>query len=243
MTQEKEVLIVRTSENNNYNETLKKQIIFNLPFVQHFNEKEVEKILQFSNFAHVKKGVLFCNKPECQEQILIILKGKIKISLISDLGKEITISLLEKDDIIVRSKKAMIFDDSQYLIQVEEDCDLLKVNMTHIINETNKIYITEFIVRELRSNYDDLSRKLLSMLCQNLQTRIATIVLNEANNSKSDTVNLTHSQIANYLNSTREQVSRILGKFADEEIIELGYKKIIIKDNDALEDIQAAVSE
>src|SRR5699024_11975620 len=101
-----------------------------------------------------------------------------------------------------------------------------------ILRGPNHIELKHYFISELASSYMNLSRILMNIVSYKLETRIAQLLLQE---HQDGVVHLTHSQIATYLNSTREQVSRILGDLESRALIDLGYRKVIITDFEGLE--------
>ena len=67
-----------------------------------------------------------------------------------------------------------------------------------------------------------------------LDKRIAIFLWDEMSKSGSLTLKLTHEQIARYISSAREAVTRMLRYFASEGIVELSRKGIRITDKEKL---------
>ena len=63
-----------------------------------------------------------------------------------------------------------------------------------------------------------------------MDKRLAIFLLDEISKNGSDTVHLTHEQIAKYMGSAREVVTRMLKYFSSEGIVELSRGGIKIKD-------------
>ena len=59
------------------------------------------------------------------------------------------------------------------------------------------------------------------ILFMSLDKRLAIFLLDESSRICSDTIELTHGQIARYMGSAREVVSRMLKYFAGEGIVEV----------------------
>ena len=57
------------------------------------------------------------------------------------------------------------------------------------------------------------------ILFMSMDKRLAIFLLDEAGKNGSDRINLTHEQIAKYMGSAREVVSRMLKYFASEGIV------------------------
>lgn len=67
-----------------------------------------------------------------------------------------------------------------------------------------------------------------------MDKRLAIFLSDESARTASDTINLTHEQIARYIGSAREVVSRMLKYFANEGIVEVSRKGIKILDKSRL---------
>ena len=67
-----------------------------------------------------------------------------------------------------------------------------------------------------------------------MDKRLAIFLTDEAARTNSDTVTLTHEQIARYIGSAREVVSRMLKYFSSEGIVEVSRKDIKILDKQRL---------
>ena len=67
--------------------------------------------------------------------------------------------------------------------------------------------------------------------------RLAVFLWNEMMRTESELIPLTQEQIAKYMNSAREVVSRVLKYFAGEQIVEAGRKGVRILDKERLKQI------
>lgn len=203
-----------------------------LPFISELSEEEHENLIFNSSIVILNKGSVFRSDFEEEEYFLFIISGRARIYLISENGKEITIDLLKEEDIFFSSKEYFNPDQMLMVFQAETDCEILKINTNEILRGPNHIELKHYFISELASSYMNLSRILMNIVSYKLETRVARLLLHE---NEEGIIHLTHSQIATYLNSTREQVSRILGDLESRALIDLGYRKVIITDFDGLE--------
>jgi CRP/FNR family transcriptional regulator len=67
--------------------------------------------------------------------------------------------------------------------------------------------------------------------------RLAGFLLEEMSSENTETIVMTHEQIANHLGSAREVVSRMLKLFAADGIVEVSRKGITVKDKSKLRKI------
>ena len=67
--------------------------------------------------------------------------------------------------------------------------------------------------------------------------RLARFLLREAEQRKSDELKLTHEQIARYMGSAREVVSRLLKYFTQEQIVQSSRGSLRLLDKKKLEEL------
>lgn len=72
------------------------------------------------------------------------------------------------------------------------------------------------------------------ILFMSMDKRLAVFLSDEASRIGSDTIPLTHEQIARYIGSAREVVSRMLKYFAGEGLVEVSRKGVKILDKTRL---------
>ena len=70
-----------------------------------------------------------------------------------------------------------------------------------------------------------------------MDKRLAIFLWDEAARTGSDTITLTHEQIAKYIVSAREVVSRVLKYFSGEGIVEVSRKGVKILDKKRLKEL------
>ncbi len=85
-----------------------------------------------------------------------------------------------------------------------------------------------FIFQTYQSSYDKLMNHIEAISFQKLDQRLLTYLQEKAKINNKNAFHITHQEIANELNSSREAVSRLLKKMEQENIIELGRNYIKI---------------
>ena len=79
---------------------------------------------------------------------------------------------------------------------------------------------------------------LQQVLFMRADRRLARLLYEEMERLQTDEIKLTHEQIAKYMGSAREVVSRLLKYFADENIVELSRGTVKILDKVKLENMK-----
>ena len=71
-----------------------------------------------------------------------------------------------------------------------------------------------------------------------MDRRLAEFLLAEAERTGSDTIRMTHEQIAQHISSAREAVARMLKSFSEDDLVALKRGAITLLDVDELKKLQ-----
>ena len=168
--------------------------------------------------------------------VIFVCSGSLRLSMLSDEGKDITLYRLHKGDMCMLSAscvlKSITFD---VFINAEEDsrCYVISGPAYAAVSERNppiKIFSLEAAV----SRFSDVMWVMQQIFFMSMDKRLAIFLADESARTGSDTIALTHEQIARYMGSAREVVSRMLKYFANEGIVEVSRKGIHILDKKRL---------
>ena len=116
------------------------------------------------------------------------------------------------------------------------ECYVLSGSAFKNISDQNpniKIFALETAV----SRFSDVMWVMQQILFMRLDKRLAIFLLDESLRLKTDYIELTHEQIARYIGSAREVVSRMLKYFANENIVEVSRKGVKILDKSKLRNL------
>ena len=151
--------------------------------------------------------------------IMLIKSGQLRTYILSEDGRDITLYRLFKGDVCILSAScvldAITFD---VFIDAEEDTEVLLINSAVF----HQLATTRF---------SDVMWAMQQVLFMSVDKRLAIFLIDELAKGNSDEIKLTHEQIARYMGSAREVVSRMLKYFAQEGVVALsrGGLKIIDK--------------
>ena len=128
--------------------------------------------------------------------------------------------------------KAVTFD---VFVDAEEDseCFVISGPAFAAVSERNpdiKVFALETAV----SRFSDVMWVMQQILFMSMDKRLAIFLSDESARNGSDLIALTHGQIARYMGSAREVVSRMLKYFASEGIVEVSRGGIRILDKKRL---------
>ena len=134
-----------------------------------------------------------------------------------------TLYRLSKGDICILSAacvlKSITFD---VCIEAENDCDVIQIASSAIsLLSSENIYMECFIYKLAAERFSDVMWTMQDILFTSFDKRLAAFLLDETEKAHSDTLKMTHEQIAKYMGSAREVVSRMLKYFANEGYVSL----------------------
>ena len=210
-----------------------------LPFWEHLNQSEKDLLLTNANSAHFSKGqALHYSDNECIG-ILFIKHGMIRIYITSDEGREVTLYRLEDNDICILSASCVLQNiDFDIYIEAETDCDIIQISSIIFSKLSSKnAYVELFSYKLATERFSEVMWAMQQILFTSFDKRLAAFLIDETIKSKSNNVNLTHEQIAKYLGSAREVVSRMLKYFEKEGYVTLFRGGITINNKKALQSI------
>ncbi|MBE5960150.1 MAG: Crp/Fnr family transcriptional regulator [Lachnospiraceae bacterium] len=194
-----------------------------LTFLEHLTKEEQELILTHTTKKKIKKGTSIYNgNTECVG-VILIKSGVLRTFMMSEEGKDITLYRLRQNDICILSASCLLKNITfDVFINAETDSELyiIPAPIFSKLMEHN-IYVENFSYRLTIDKFSDVMWTMEQILFMSFDKRLAVFLLDESNATHSDTLNLTHSQIATYIGSAREVVSRMLKYFEEEGIVTL----------------------
>ena len=206
-----------------------------LPFWNDISKSDREIICQNSFDIVYPKGTNIHDGNECSG-VIFVRSGSLRLYIMSESGKDITLYRLHKGDMCMLSAscvlKTITFD---VFVDAEEDSECYAISGSSFAevssrNPQMKIFALETAV----SRFSDVMWVMQQILFMSIDKRLAVFLLDESARINSDIITLTHEQIARYMCSAREVVSRMLKYFANEGIVELSRKGIKILDKKRL---------
>lgn len=208
------------------------------PFWDEISENDRIFICQNSFAFTYLKGTNIHNGNECSG-VILVRSGSLRLYIMSDEGKDITLYRLYKGDMCMLSASCVLqtiaFD---VFVDAEEDSECYVIDGTAFAeisrrNPNIKIFALETAV----SRFSDVMWVMQQILFMSMDKRLAIFLYEECARTGSDTITLTQEQIAKYIGSAREVVSRMLKYFANESIVEVSRKGVKILDKKRIRDL------
>jgi len=208
------------------------------PFWNEITELDRDYICQHTLALTYRKGANIHNGNECSG-VILVRSGSLRLYMMSDEGKDITLYRLHEGDMCMLSAscvlEAITFD---VFIDAEEDseCYVVSGPAFAAISERNPS-IKIFSLETALGRFSAVMWVMQQILFMSMDKRLAIFLSDEAARTGSDSVQLTHEQIAKYMGSAREVVSRMLKYFANEGLVEVSRKGVKLLDKKRLRDL------
>ena len=204
-----------------------------LGFFDKLSAAESKLLLDNTGSCVYKRGEsIFSAAYECIG-LLIVKSGELRVFILSENGKEVTLYRLGPREICILSASCVL-DQITFDVHMEAEADS-EVLMIHAsafaqLIEQN-IYVENYSLKVTASKFSEVMWKMEQILFLNFDSRLAIFLLDEAAKTGSDRIELTHEQISKYMGSAREVVSRMMKYFENEGYVELhrGVTKILDK--------------
>ena len=209
------------------------------PFWNKLSQLEKMSLLNNTSDFNYKKGALISGNGGSCAGVLLVLKGSLRAYILSDEGKDLTLFRLYPGGVCILSASCILktirFD---VLIEAENDCRLLVINtdvFSHIAN--NNIWVENFSYKIASERFSDVIEAIQKIFFLSVDKRLANFLLEETDKHNDCVILLTHEQIAKYIGSAREVVTRSLKSFSELGILEISRGGIKIIDAAKLKDI------
>ncbi len=210
-----------------------------LPFWQQLSAQQKELLCANTTSMHYTKGTnIHRADTECLG-IFLIQRGQLRSYLLSEDGRDITLYRLFSGDVCILSAscvlEAITFD---VFIDAEEDTEVLRIPAAVFQQlSTENIYVQCYAYQLATTRFSDVMWAMQQILFMRADKRLAIFLYNEMRKQNTTAIHMTHEQIARYMGSAREVVSRLLKYFASEGMVKLSRGTIHIIDQNKLQQL------
>ncbi len=222
------------SEKVKYNEVYSRYF----PFWEKLSAADKEYLFQNSSLEHFEKEQPVHDNMGCTG-LYIVKSGRLRIYMLSDEGKEITLYRLSEGDICMLSASCVLSSITfDVYIDAEEpsDCYMISGHAFSAVSERN-LEVKNFALETAVQRFSDVMWIMQQIVFMSMDRRLAIFLLDECNLAGTDFISMTHEQIARHLGTAREVVTRLLRHLASDGAVEVTRKGITVLDKNKLRDI------
>ena len=206
------------------------------PFWEQLNENEQKTVAEYILTQKLQKGdTIHRGCGECSG-IVHVAKGQLRVYIVSEEGREVTLYRLHQGEICVLSASclmdAIVFD---VLIEAVTESELIVLPspVLHPIMEGNPL-VELSLYKTVVENFSEVMWTMQQILFMGADKRVAHFLWDEMAKTGEMTIRLTHDEVARFIGSAREVVTKVLKYFVEEGAVALSRGKIEIIDKTKL---------
>lgn len=198
-------------------------VLERLPFWKLLTDSEKELVQQNAVIRLYKKGTrVYSSERECLG-MLFVMQGEMRTYLLSEEGREVTLFRIYPNDLCVLSASCVISQisfDTQMSAQKDTEALMIPPNIVLLLKEKN-LSVRCFLYELATKRFSDVMWAMQQILFKRLDQRLALFLMQESQRLGTDTIHMTHEQIAQQISSAREAVARMLKQFSEDGLVEL----------------------
>ena len=210
-----------------------------LNFWDKLNPDEQKKLCANTMLYKYNAGQNIHNASNQCVGVLLVKSGELRTYIMSEDGREITLYRLSDGNVCILSASC-ILQNITFDVYIDAECDteVFIINSAYFskLIEQN-IYAENFSLKIAVDMFSEVMWTMEQILFMSFDKRLAVFLLEEISKTGSDILNLTHEQIAKYMGSAREVVSRMIKYFEKEGIVKLSRGAVEIIDKAKLRSI------
>ena len=194
------------------------------------------RIESVTELQKVKSGtVLHDGSPECLG-MLLLRSGQLRAYMLSEEGREITITRFFEMDICLFSASC-VMPNMQFDIFIEAEKDsavwvIPACLYQNLMDES--IIIANYARNLITSHFSELMWLMEQIMWKSFDKRLAKFLLEESNLEDTLSLKITHEKIANHMGTAREVVTRMLRYFQSEGMVKLTRGSVDLTDTGKL---------
>ena len=169
--------------------------------------------------------------------MLLLLDGSIRVYLLSEEGREVTLFHLRAGDVCTLGA-APVSDQLPFAPQmiVEESCQLLMTrasDMKSLVEDS--LEVRSFVHERVSRHLVQMVWAMEQILFLRVDRRLASFLLEEYGRTGNQELRMTHEEIARQISSAREVVARMIKRFSVQGLVEARRGVIHLTDLEGLQ--------
>ena len=206
------------------------------PFWEQLNSEERNIVSANALSQKMKKGdILHRGCGECSG-IVHVAKGQLRVYIVSEEGREVTLYRLHQGELCVLSASclmdAIVFDVMIEAVQETELAVLPSPALSAIMDSNPMVELS--LYKRVVENFSEVMWTMQQILFMGADRRVAHFLWDEMAKTGDTTIHLTHEEVARFIGSAREVVTKVLKYFVEEGTVALSRGKIEIIDKEKL---------
>lgn len=188
---------------------------------------------------HFKKGDFLHQGGKDCSGLVLVKEGQLRVFILSETGKEITLYRLFARDICLFSASCIMKNINFDLhVEAEKPTDVFIIP-ADVYDKLVKVSlpVSDYTNQLMASRFSDVMWIMEQVLFTRFDSRLADFLLEQSVIEQSDILVITHDEIARHMGSAREVVTKMLNYLASENMVKLSRGKVTLLDKQKLNDL------
>ncbi|HOE57321.1 MAG TPA: Crp/Fnr family transcriptional regulator [Bacillota bacterium] len=210
-----------------------------VPIFSSLSADEMLEVAGITSQKTYEKGEMIYMAGEKGEKLRVIHTGKVKISRVSDSGKEQVIRILEPGDFMGELSlfSPVPLTDNGEAMEKTTVCIIAGEKIKELMKKYPAIAFK--VMEELSKRLEKAESLIEGITLHGVEKRLAAALIRMSNSKGEVILNMSKGDFASYMGMSQETLSRKLSNFQDMGLIKLiGHRRIILKNTKALEEIE-----
>lgn len=206
------------------------------PIWQELPSPHQNRLLQGLREQTVKKGTILHNGNRECVGLFLIRSGQLRVYVLSEEGREITLYRLFERDICLLSASCMMRSlQFEVTVQAEKETNFWVIP-TEVYQSLMRgsVLIANYTNELMASRFSEVMWLMEQVMWKSLDKRVAEFLLQEVSIEGTYQLKITHEAIAHHLGSHREVITRMLRYFQRENVVKLSRGMVTILDESKL---------
>lgn len=209
------------------------------PFWSKLTADQQDALCRATRPVQYSKGARVHSPLESCVGILLLRSGQLRAYILSEDGRDITLYRLFAGEVCIMSASCVLDSvNFDLYIDAEEDTEAYCIGAgTFRSLMQQNVEVRCYAYQMTAERFSDTMWTMQQILFMSADRRLAILLTDELAKTGGDQLRMTHDQIARYMGSAREVVSRLLKYFAQEGIVSLSRGGLTVLDKPRLKRI------
>lgn len=212
-------------------ELLKKVSLFS-----NLSQKELMVVRDNAKIISIPKNTILFYEGDRGDTLYLILKGKVKAFLLAEDGREVILSEFGKGEIVGEMAIFDLEEKRSATVETLEDSQFLTLNGRDFIKVlSSNLDVAISVIKTLSRRLKDTSTRIRNLIFLDTYSRVGRFLLEMAKKEGRELADGSlivnrpkHDEIASFVGTSRESVSRALKELENQGLIRSIGKKVIL---------------
>jgi CRP/FNR family transcriptional regulator len=190
-----------------------------------------QDILEKSQYFEAAEGEIILNFRECIKAVPLVLSGSLKVLRNDDTGREILLYYVRPGECCAMTLSSSLKRESSLVRAIAQtDVTMLLLPVRALLDFRVRYPAwNDFVVQAFARRFDEIIGLVDELSFHHVDHRLLKYLKDKSLLLETETLPISHMEIASEINTSREVVSRILKKMEKEGMLELARERIVLK--------------